>query len=137
MRVILTVILLLWGTIARAEVLDMAGKTAYQVKMARTPEELSTGLMGVRHLPENEGMLFDLRAYPKAKMWMKNTYISLDMLFMDCDFKVVDIYEKAVPLSLQKIGSEHKFCYVLEINGGQAEKHGIVIGDEAVLHRSD
>ena len=45
--------------------------------------------------------------------------------------------EKAVPLSLQKIGSEHKFCYVLEINGGQAEKHGIVIGDEAVLHRSD
>ena len=137
MRVILMVVLLLWGATAQAEVLDIAGKVAYQVKMARTPVELSTGLMGVRHLPENEGMLFDLRAYPKAKMWMKNTYISLDMLFMDCDFKVVDIYEKAVPLSLRKIGSEHKFCYVLEINGGQAEKHGIVIGDEAVVHRSD
>ena len=76
MRVILTVILLLWGATAQAEVFDIAGKTAYQIKIARTPEELSTGLMGVRHLPENEGMLFDLRAYPKAKMWMKNTYIS-------------------------------------------------------------
>ena len=137
MRAILTVILLLWGATARAEMLDIAGKAVYQIKIAMTPEELSTGLMEVRHLPENEGMLFDLRSYPRAKMWMKNTYIFLDMLFMDCDFKVVDIYEKAVPLSLQKIGSEHKFCYVLEINGGQAEKHGIVIGDEAVLHRSD
>lgn len=137
MRVILTVILLLWGATVQAEMLDIAGKTAYQIKMARTPVELSTGLMSVRHLPENEGMLFDLRAYPKAKMWMKNTYISLDMLFMDCDFKVVDIYEKAVPLSLQKIGSEREFCYVLEINGGQAEKHSIVIGDEAVVQRSD
>ena len=136
MRVILTVILLLWGTIVRAEVLDMAGKTAYQVKMARTPEELSTGLMGVRHLPENEGMLFDLRAYPKAKMWMKNTYISLDMLFVDCDFNVVDIYPNAKPQSLDKISSATDFCYVLEILAGTAQKYNLLVGDKVFLNPS-
>ena len=74
--------------------------------------------MNVRSLSDNAGMLFDLRQYPGASMWMKNTYIPLDMLFIGCDWKVVDIYENAKPLSLRRIGSSKPFCYVLEINGG-------------------
>ena len=85
--------------------IHIADKASYTVKAAKTAEELRTGLMNVRSLSDNAGMLFDLRQYPGASMWMKNTYIPLDMLFIGCDWKVVDIYENAKPLSLRRIGS--------------------------------
>lgn len=60
--------------------IHIADKASYTVKAAKTAEELRTGLMNVRSLSDNAGMLFDLRQYPGASMWMKNTYIPLDML---------------------------------------------------------
>lgn len=68
-------------------------------------------------------------------MWMKNTYIPLDMLFIGCDWKVVDIYENAKPLSLRRIGSSKPFCYVLEINGGNVLAAGIATGDGVMPDR--
>lgn len=75
--------------------------------------------MNVRNLSDNAGMLFDLRQYPGASMWMKNTYIPLDMLFIGCDWKVVDIYENAKPLSLRRI---RQFKAVLLCFGNQRRK---------------
>jgi len=121
---------------ASALEVHVADKTVYDVKIPKTQEEKEKGLMFVREMPQNQGMLFDLRGYPFAAMWMKNTYIPLDMLFIDCDFKVVDIYENAEPLSLKKISSNKSFCYVLEINGGETKKHNILIGDQLKIHSS-
>ncbi len=115
--------------------IHIADKVSYTVKAAKTAEELRTGLMNVRSLSDNAGMLFDLRQYPGASMWMKNTYIPLDMLFIGCDWKVVDIYENAKPLSLRRIGSSKPFCYVLEINGGNASAAGIATGDGVMPDR--
>ncbi len=124
-----------WSFDLRADSLQIDGKVNYDVRVAQTPRELAKGLMFVRYLPENEGFFFDLRDYPKTAMWMKNTYIVLDMLFIGCDFSVVDIYEKAKPLSLQRIVSKRDFCYVLEINGGQVQKWNIDIGDKVIWQK--
>ncbi len=124
-----------WSFDLRADSLQIGEKASYDIQVARTPHDLAKGLMFVRTLPENEGMLFDLRGYPKTAMWMKNTYIALDMLFIGCDFYIVDIYENAEPLSLRKIKSKRDFCYVLEINGGQVQKRHIALGDKIVWQK--
>lgn len=130
MRYLFVTVLFLFSFNAHAFEIRIADKVTYNVVKADTPEKLEKGLMFVKDLPENEGMWFDLRNYVKPAMWMKNTYISLDMLFVGCDFKINDIYQDAEPLSLKKIYSEHDFCYVVEINGGESEKHNIQIGDK-------
>jgi uncharacterized membrane protein (UPF0127 family) len=116
---------------ARAKGLCFDDRVCYNVDVMKTDEELQKGLMWVKNMPENEGMLFDFRRFDTKmlSMWMKNTYISLDMIFIGCDNKVKDIYKKAKPLSLERINSNTDFCYVLEINGGLADKKNITIGD--------
>lgn len=99
--------------------IHIADKVSYTVKAAKTAEELRTGLMNVRNLSDNAGMLFDLRQYPGASMWMKNTYIPLDMLFIGCDWKVVDIYENAKPLFPSQ---NRQFKAVLLCFGNQRRK---------------
>ena len=59
--------------------------------------------MFVKQMPLNQGMLFDFREDENVAMWMKNTRISLDMIFIDCDYKISDIYKNAKPFSLTKI----------------------------------
>lgn len=114
----------------KANELCFEDNICYNVEVMKTDEELQRGLMWVKELPEDNGMLFDFRRfYPKMlSMWMKNTYISLDMVFIGCDNKIKDIYKNAKPLSLDKINSNTDFCYVLEINGGLADKKNISIG---------
>jgi len=133
MRYCFFIFFLFYAVIAQAVELSVENKAVYDVKIAQTKEDLSYGLMNVYSLPKNEGMLFDLRDYPYTSMWMKNTYISLDMLFLDCSFYVVDAYENAKPLSLEKISSDKDFCYVLEINGGEFKKHQMNIGDKVFV----
>ena len=114
-----------------AEELCFKNKACYNVEIAQKDEELQNGLMWVKELSYNRGMLFDLRRFDSkmVSMWMKNTYIALDMVFIGCDNVVKDIYEQAKPLSLDIINSDTDFCYVLEINGGMCEKNNIVVGD--------
>lgn len=114
--------------------LSIGDKAHYNVTIAVTPEELEKGLMFVRQLPDDEGKLFDLRGFrgKRTAMWMKNTYIALDMVFIGCDWTITDIYKNAQPMSLELIQSETDYCYVLEINGGQADLKKLSYGDKVL-----
>ncbi len=141
MRIAAAVFFIFWGWcgVVAADEIWVGNRAFYEVTVARTEDELQTGLMKVQKLPENQGMLFDLRAYAESgvAMWMKDTYIALDMLFINCAFEVVYIYENATPLSLEPIKSPREYCYVLEINGGQAARYGLKAGDKVSAKTSD
>jgi hypothetical protein len=101
----------------------------FQVYLARTPQQHARGLMYVAELPADRGMLFD---YPRPRwvsMWMKNTLIPLDMLFIRADGSIANIAQRTVPGSLAVINSEGKARAVLELNGGTAARLGIRPGD--------
>lgn len=132
------VILLLMGGVfffsveAKADRVCFENKFCYDVDVMQTLDELRQGLMFVKSMSENRGMLFDFRAYERKgiSMWMKNTFIPLDMLFIGCDGELKDIYRNARPHSLDSIKSESDFCYVVEVNGGEADKRGLKIRDK-------
>jgi len=84
----------------------------------------------VHHLPESEGMIFPLEPPRVENMWMKNTYIELDMLFIDATGRVVKIIERAHPLSLETLSSGGPVSGVLELRGGLAAKLGLQAGDK-------
>ena len=107
-------------------------KAAYKVELAQTKEEMSTGLMNREKLDENSGMLFalgSLGANSRSGMWMKDTKISLDMLFIDEEGMIFWIYENAEPESEKLIVPPYPAYSVLEVNAGNVKKHGIKIGD--------
>ena len=116
-----------------AEELIVKNKVSYVVDVAKTIEQKQKGLMFVKELPSNKGMLFDVRDDKNVSMWMKNTYIPLDMIFLSCDFAVVDVYKNAQPHSLESIGSDKDFCFVLEVNGGDFDKYKLELGDKFLL----
>jgi len=100
-------------------------KHVFKVWLADTPQRQAQGLMFVRSLPDLRGMLF---AYPQPKplsMWMKNTYIPLDMVFIDGQGRIQQIVEQTTPHSLELIRSKDPALAVLEIAGGEAQRLGI------------
>jgi uncharacterized protein len=108
-------------------------KHVFQVWLADNPRRQSQGLMFVRDLPDLRGMLF-VHAQPKTiSMWMKNTYIPLDMVFIDERGRIQQIIEQATPHSLDLIRSEKPALAVLEIAGGEARRLGIHPG-QRVTH---
>lgn len=110
-------------------------QVVYSVELAQSVDELRTGLMDRESLDENSGMLFDLGAFKEnVSMWMKNTKIALDMLFIDEDGMIYWIYENAEPESTKLIIPPYPAHAVLEINGGDAAKKNIRIGD-VVKHK--
>lgn len=105
----------------------------FAVYLARTPEQMQQGLMFVRHLDDRTGMLF---LYPRKRigsMWMKNTYISLDILFVNSNGEISDIARAAPPHSLKSIRSSIPVRGAIELNAGSVDKLGIKVGDR-VLH---
>ena len=102
---------------------------SFQVWVADTPERAEQGLMFVSDLPETMGMVFPVQPPRVENMWMKNTYIELDMLFVDEHGRVTKIIERAAPMSLQTLSSDSKVAAVLELKGGQAAKLGLQSGD--------
>jgi uncharacterized membrane protein (UPF0127 family) len=120
------------GPLEPLEIVTKSGVRSFQVEMARTDEELSRGLMYRRELPEGRGMLFDFRQDRPVGMWMKNTYISLDMLFIRSDGTIIKIAERTKPHSLENITSGLPVRAVLEIVGGSARTFGIRPGDKVV-----
>jgi uncharacterized membrane protein (UPF0127 family) len=103
----------------------------FKVWIADTPARQSQGLMFVRDLPADEGMVF-LHSPPRAaSMWMKNTYIPLDMLFVDPDGRIVKIAEQTTPHSLEPIGTNTAVGAVIELRGGEASRRGLKVGDRA------
>jgi len=104
----------------------------FKVEIADTEEERVKGLMFRESLPKDGGMLFDFGAPQQATIWMKNTLIPLDILFIDEDGDVVAIARNAVPQSLRLITPGVPVKGVLEINGGAAAEFGINPGDKVV-----
>jgi uncharacterized membrane protein (UPF0127 family) len=108
------------------------GAHAFTVEIADEPEEITTGLMNRESMDPDAGMLFDFGQPREAAMWMKNTLIPLDMLFMDPQGKVIAIAREAVPGSLRTITPGVPVKSVLELNGGRAEELGIEPGDKVI-----
>jgi uncharacterized membrane protein (UPF0127 family) len=106
------------------------GPVAFEVEVMRTDEDRAKGLMFRRYMPENRGMLFDFKAPQPVFMWMKNTYIPLDMVFIRKDGTIARIAEETEPLSTRTIASGEDVLAVLELNGGAAQKAGIKAGDK-------
>jgi uncharacterized membrane protein (UPF0127 family) len=102
----------------------------FRVWVADTEPRAQQGLMFVRDLPESEGMIFPLEPPRVETMWMKNTYIELDMLFIDAGGRVVKILERAHPLSLDTLSSGGPVSAVLELKGGAAAKLRLHAGDK-------
>jgi uncharacterized membrane protein (UPF0127 family) len=101
----------------------------FDVEIARSSEQQATGLMYRRDLPADGGMLFVNSNERRQSMWMKNTFIPLDMLFIDKSGKIVRIVERTVPHSLETISSRQPVKATLELNGGTASRLGIEEGD--------
>ena len=100
-----------------------------QVEVMRDEAGRERGLMFRRYLPADRGMLFDFGMEHSVLMWMKNTYIPLDMIFFSRAGVVTHIAENAEPLSEAIISSEGPAYGVLEVNAGYARKIGLKIGD--------
>ena len=94
------------------------GKHRFQVELAQTVEEVTRGLMYRERLGKFQGMLFMFPDEAPRSFWMKNTLISLDIIFISQNWRIVSIAEKAEPLSLKSLQSQGPARYVLEINGG-------------------
>lgn len=105
----------------------------FVVEMALTPGQRRQGLMYRRSMAADHGMLFVYEADHLITMWMKNTYIPLDMVFVDSRGIVVSVAERAVPRSLKTIAAAGKARGVVELNSGTAARLGIKAGDR-VLH---
>lgn len=105
----------------------------FSVEVATTDAQLSQGLMYRRSLAGDAGMLFDFGDVKPVSMWMKNTLIPLDMVFLGTDGRVLGVAQRAVPGSLEVISSPGPVRGVLELNGGTAQRLGIRAGDR-VLH---
>ena len=103
-------------------------KQVFQVWLADTPQRQAQGLMFVRSLPEMHGMLFVHEQPKPMSMWMKNTYISLDMVFIDSHNRIQQIVEQTTPHSLALIQSREPVMAVLEIAGGEAHRLGLRAG---------
>ena len=102
---------------------------SFQVWVADTPERAEQGLMFVNDLPETMGMVFPVQPPRVENMRMKNTYIELDMLFVDEHGRVTKIIQRAAPMSLRTLSSDGAVAAVLELKGGQAAKLGLQPGD--------
>ena len=109
-----------------------AGRHRFQVELATTPEQRMQGLMFREALAPDAGMLFVYAGERPVGMWMKNTLIPLDMLFIDGAGRIVNIAERTVPGSLETIPSAGPVKGVLELNGGTAARLGIMPGDRVV-----
>lgn len=109
-----------------------AGTFTFTVEMAVTPAQRARGLMFRRHLPAGHGMLFDFKQEHIARMWMRNTYIPLDMLFIKGDGRISRIAVDTEPLSERTISSGAPVRAVLELAGGVTTLLGIRPGDRVI-----
>lgn len=102
---------------------------AFTVELAVTPRQREQGLMNRREMAPDHGMLFAFGETRQVFMWMKNTYLPLDMLFIGKDGKIRSIKENARPLDESIIDSKGPIDYVLELNGGTVKRLGIRTGN--------
>ncbi len=112
-----------------------AGPQVIEIEVAETPDEKAKGLMFRAKVPDGTGMLFPYGRPEEITMWMKNTYASLDMVFIRGDGTIHRIEANTEPMSERVIASEGPVTAVLELAAGAAAKLGITAGDR-VQHKS-
>jgi uncharacterized membrane protein (UPF0127 family) len=117
------------ASVQTLEIITKNGVQVFSVEMATTEQEKETGLMYRKQLADGKGMLFDFSPGQQVSMWMKNTYISLDMIFIRADGRILRIAENTEPLSTKIIPSGGLTKGVLEVIAGTAKKYGIEPGD--------
>jgi uncharacterized protein len=117
------------ASFAPLEIVTKSGVQVFSVEMATTEEEKTTGLMYRKELADGKGMLFDFSPAQEVSMWMKNTYVSLDMIFIRADGRILRIAENTEPMSTRIISSGGLAKGVLEVVAGTAKKYGIEPGD--------
>ena len=117
------------ATVEPLEIVTSNGVHVFSVEMATTDKEREIGLMYRKELPDGKGMLFDFSPEQQISMWMKNTFIPLDMIFIRADGRILRIAENTEPQSLKIISSGGLAKGVLEVIAGTAQKYGIAPGD--------
>jgi len=115
----------------RVRISDAHGtiKAVVRVEIAESAGARELGLMYRQHLDQNDGMLFVFQQPQHLTFWMKNTEIPLDMIFVSADGAVAGIVANAEPFSERQLSVEGDSQYVLEVNSGFAQLHGIKAGD--------
>jgi uncharacterized protein len=112
------------------EIITPAGVKTYLIEIADDNNERGIGLMNRKSMPEGQGMLFDFQTTRLVQMWMKNTYVPLDILFIEKSGRIESIAENTVPQSLDIIGSIDEVRFALELVAGTAKRDGIKAGDQ-------
>lgn len=98
-------------------------------RVFKTPEKIERGLMFIKKLPNDLGALFCMPESKIHKFWMKNTYVSLDVIFLDKNFKIVGFVENTNPLDLSLVYVNYPSKYVIEIKSGFIKKNDIHVGN--------
>jgi uncharacterized protein len=111
------------------------GPVLLKVEVADTDPKREQGLMFRRAIADNEGMIFLFDSEHEISMWMKNTYISLDMIFIGDDWLIVNIAYNAEPFSTDVISSMRPASRVIEVGAGQAKRLGLTVGDRVSLKK--
>jgi uncharacterized membrane protein (UPF0127 family) len=111
------------------QLVTASGPHKFAVEVMKTDEQRARGLMFRRFLPADRGMLFDFKTEQPVMMWMKNTYLPLDMVFIARTGVVVSVAQNTEPLSERTIASGPPAFAVLEVNAGTAAKIGLKAGD--------
>jgi uncharacterized membrane protein (UPF0127 family) len=101
----------------------------FDVWIANSSDRQEQGLMFVRDLPQGRGMIFPEDPPRTMNMWMKNTYVELDMVFVSASGRISKIIQHAQPLSETTLSSDDPVAAVLEIGGGEASRLGLAVGD--------
>ncbi len=109
----------------------------FKTALADTDEKKRYGLMNLKELPQDHAMAFTFFPSQLVSMWMKNTFLELDMIFIDADNEIATIKHRATPHSLDIISSEREVVMVLEINGGLCELLGIKVGQKIQFLNKD
>ncbi len=116
------------------EIVTATGPHEFQVEVARTAPQREIGLMYRRSMPDDHGMLFLFPGEQRISMWMKNTYIPLDMVFVSRNGRVTGVARDATPMSEALISSGPPAHAVIELNAGAARSIGLAVGD--LVHHS-
>lgn len=110
-------------------IVTKSGRHKFEVELAENEAQREYGLMFRREMAPDAGMLFDYEVPQRTAMWMKNTILPLDMLFIDARGRIINVVERAIPGSLTVIPSRGKILGVLELNAGTVAHLGIKTGD--------
>lgn len=105
---------------------------SYRIEIADTAATRKKGLMYRKYMPREQGMLLVYSRSRQVNIWMKNTHIPLDIIYIDERGEITQITRDAVPFSLASMPSQSKVLAVLELNAGETEKQEIQVGDQVV-----